>query len=440
MRKIKLNKDTEMTVDVVKYVLELHKEEAKRINKLKDYYNNNNDIVYREYNNGNKPKNKISNPYASYITNTAVGYFLGKPVSYVNIENFETIKELLVYNDEADNNTTLAKNASICGYGIEIMYVDEDTNIRFASIDPSECIVAYDNTLQENIIFAIRYYDEKLIDTEDTITHIEVYDKNNITYYVKEEDSIRFVNQVPHYFLDVPVSVYINNDERYGDFEKIKPLIDAYDKTQSDSANDFESFTHAYLVISGYLMDEESAKDIENQNIINFVDNEGKAEYLIKNIQDSALENYKNRLDNDIHRFSCVPNMNDSEFSNNSSGVALSYKLMALENLVGVKEAKFKKGLLRRLELMCNFLKIKTNSEMSYMEIQPVFTRNKPYNDTEIADTMQKLTGILSEETILALSPYVDDVVSELERKKSEANALYDDNYSNLGDINAEEE
>ena len=440
MRKIKLNKDTEMTVDVIKYVLDLHKEEAKRINKLKDYYNNNNDIVYREYNNGNKPKNKISNPYASYITNTAVGYFLGKPVAYTNIENFETINDLLVYNDEADNNTTLAKMASICGYGIEIMYVDEDTNIRFTSIDPAECAVIYDNTLQENIMFAIRYYDEKIINSEDTITHVEVYDKNNITYYIKEHDSIRFVDQVPHYFLDVPVSVYINNDERFGDFEKIKPLIDAYDKTQSDSANDFESFTHAYLVISGYLMDEESAKDIENQNIINFTDNEGKAEYLIKNIQDSALENYKNRLDNDIHRFSCVPNMNDSEFSNNSSGVALSYKLMALENLVGVKEAKFKKGLLRRLELICNFLKIKTNSEMSYMKIQPIFTRNKPFNDTEIADTMQKLTGILSEETVLALSPYVDDVASELERKKNEANSLYEDNYSNLGDINAEEE
>ena len=48
IRKIKLNKDTEKTVDVNKYVLELHKEEAKRINKLKDYNNNNNDKVKRE--------------------------------------------------------------------------------------------------------------------------------------------------------------------------------------------------------------------------------------------------------------------------------------------------------------------------------------------------------------------------------------------------------
>ena len=122
--------------------------------------------------------------------------------------------------------------------------------------------------------------------------------------------------------------------------------------------------------------------------------------------------------------------MNDSEFSNNSSGVALSYKLMSLENLVGVKEAKFRKGLLRRLELMCNFLKIKTNSEMSYMEIQPIFTRNKPFNDTEIADTMQKLTGILSEETILVIEAIRtlgkehinDEIINQLKRKIPQKN------------------
>ena len=125
--------------------------------------------------------------------------------------------------------------------------------------------------------------------------------------------------------------------------------------------------------------------------------------------------------------------MSDEKFSNNSSGVTLSYKLMSLENLVGIKEAKFRKGLLRRLELMFNFLKIKTNSEMSYMEIQPIFTRNKPYNDTEIADTMQKLTGILSEETVIGLYPKVNDVQAEIERKENEASKMYEDNYANLG-------
>ena len=29
-----------------------------------------------------KPNNKIANPYASYITDTLVGYFMGEPVTY----------------------------------------------------------------------------------------------------------------------------------------------------------------------------------------------------------------------------------------------------------------------------------------------------------------------------------------------------------------------
>ena len=37
MRKIKLNKDTEITTDVIEYLLGIHKEEAKRINNLLNY-------------------------------------------------------------------------------------------------------------------------------------------------------------------------------------------------------------------------------------------------------------------------------------------------------------------------------------------------------------------------------------------------------------------
>lgn len=51
------------------------------------------------------------------------------------------------------------------------------------------------------------------------------------------------------YFDDIPVNVYINNDELYGDFEKVISLIDAYDQSQSDTANDFELFTNCMLVV-----------------------------------------------------------------------------------------------------------------------------------------------------------------------------------------------
>ncbi len=446
MRKIKLNASTEITVDVIKYILEQHKSETTRIKLLQRYYNNENEIMNREYKSANKPQNKLSNGYASYITNTATGYFMGKPISYKNIDKYEGIDLAFTYNDEADVNTTLAKNASICGYGIEMMYSDEQANVRFTSIDPSECAIVYDNSLQENIILAVRYYEEQVVGEDKTVTHVEVYDKEKVSFYVKDGDDVvvesvtvvgengttSSMTEKEHFFLDVPVSVYANNDELYGDFEKVKTLIDAYDKSQSDSANDFEMFTHAMLVISGYLVDSEDEKAINDKYTINFMDKEGDAKYLVKNIQDAALENYKNRIDNDIHKFSFTPNLSDESFANSSSGISLAYKLMGLENVTGVKEAKFKKGLMRRIELMCNFLKILTNDEMTYTEIEPVFIRNKPNNDVEEADMMQKYDGILSDETRLSICSKVDNVQKELERKKAEQEDMFSEEYSGL--------
>lgn len=453
MRKFKIDKDCILTESLILDLIKKHSKEKRRLSKLQKYYNNENTkIATRKYKNKNKPKNRLSHPYAQYITDTAVGYLLGKPVAYTTEDKnlLETITDIFRYNDEADNNTTLAKMASIYGYAYEIMYLDKNAKPRFKAIDPSELIVCYDNTLEENIVLAIRYYDEVVRnnDLEETVTRLEVYtkptenDKGEIIANGKiirgtiRFESITLEDEEDYYFNDIPVNVYINNDELYGDFEKVLNLIDAYDQSQSDTANDFELFTNCMLVINGELIDDEQAENLNDVNLIQFLNSDSDAKYLIKDIQDTALENYKNRLNEDIHRFSFVPNMSDTEFSSNASGVAMKFKLMGLENLVGVKESKFKKGLMRRIELLCAYAKMKNNSDYSYLAIEPIFTRNTPNNELELSQIMQNLTGILSEETIIGMSPRVSDIQAEIERKEKEANKLYEDDYSELGEIN----
>lgn len=453
MRKFKIDKDYTLTNDLILDLIDKHSTEKSRLEKLLRYYNNENDkINNRVYKNKNKPKNRLSHPYAQYITDTAVGYLLGKPIAYATEDKklLEEITDIFKYNDEADNNTTLAKMASIYGYAYEIMYLDKNARPRFKAIDPSELIVCYDNTLEENIVLAIRYYDEIILvnNQEKTITKIEIYtkplenDKGKVIQNGKilrgtiENSNIIYDSEEDYYYDDIPVNVYINNDELYGDFEKVLSLIDAYDQSQSDTANDFELFTNCMLVINGELIDDEQAENLNDVNLIQFLNSDSDAKYLIKDIQDTALENYKNRLNEDIHRFSFVPNMSDENFSNNASGVAMKFKLMGLENLIGVKEAKFKKGLMRRIELLCAYTKMKNNSDYSYLAIEPIFTRNTPNNELELSQIMQNLTGILSEETIIGMSPRVSDIQAEIERKEKEANKLYEDNYSELGEIN----
>ena len=453
MRKFKIDKDCILTESLILDLIKKHSKEKRRLSKLQKYYNNENTkIATRKYKNKNKPKNRLSHPYAQYITDTAVGYLLGKPVAYTTEDKnlLETMTDIFRYNDEADNNTTLAKMASIYGYAYEIMYLDKNAKPRFKAIDPSELIVCYDNTLEENIVLAIRYYDEVVRnnDLEETVTRLEVYtkptenDKGEIIANGKiirgtiRLESITLEDEEDYYFNDIPVNVYINNDELYGDFEKVLSLIDAYDQSQSDTANDFELFTNCMLVINGELIDDEQAENLNDVNLIQFLNSDSDAKYLIKDIQDTALENYKNRLNEDIHRFSFVPNMSDENFSNNASGIAMKFKLMGLENLIGVKEAKFKKGLMRRIELLCAYAKMKNNSDYSYLAIEPIFTRNTPNNELELSQIMQNLTGILSEETIIGMSPRVSDIQAEIERKEKEANKLYEDDYSELGEMN----
>ena len=454
MRKIKIDTDYVLNEELILDLIQKHSTEKARLNKLLRYYKNENDkITNREYKNKNKPQNRLSHPYCQYITNTAVGYFLGKPVAYQTEDNklLESLTDIFRYNDEADNNTTLAKMASMYGYAYEIMYIDKWAKPRFKAVNPAELIVCYDNTLEENIVLAIRYYDEE-VGEDEVITRLEIYTKpiqneqgqvvgnGKLIKGILKDDAVTLQEELDCYFDDIPINVYVNNDELYGDYERVLNLVDAMDKAQSDTANDFELFTNCMLVVNGELIDDEQAQNLSDINVIQFLNSDSDAKYLIKNIQDTALENYKNRLNEDIHRFSFVPNMADENFSNNASGVAMKFKLMGLENLISVKEAKFKKGLMKRIELLCAYTKMKNNSDYSYLAIEPIFTRNTPANELEISQMMQNLTGILSEETVIGLHPKVTDTQAEIQRKENEASKMYEDNYNNLGVEDAEEE
>lgn len=370
-----------------------------------------------------KPNNKTANPYASYITDTLVGYFMGEPVSY-NAEDKNLLQEINMifqYNDEADENAELAKDASIFGVAFEELYFSEDDKmIRFKRLDPKEIIPIYDKTIEENLIAVIRYYEDYDFVKDKKSYIIEIIDDVEITRYRTTDtfSSFTLLENYPHYFGMVPVAIYENNEDQMGDFEKVIDLIDAYDKMESDTLNDFEYFVDAYLALYGFTADAEDIQQMK-QNRVLLMDEGTKAEWLIKSENDATTENMKNRLDNDIHKFAKCPNLSDEDFASNASGVAIKFKLLGTENLTSIKERKFKKGLQQRLELisMINGL-VRTGFDWRAIEI--IFTRNIPSNDTDIANMVNTLSGIVSDETLLAQIPFVENVEAELERVKQQ--------------------
>jgi SPP1 family phage portal protein len=153
-----------------------------------------------------------------------------------------------------------------------------------------------------------------------------------------------------------------------------------------------------------------------------FLDADGSVEFLLKQINDTASENYKTRIIQDLHKLSLTPNITDEQFSNNVSGIAMKYKLYGLEQKSSIKERKMKKGLQRRIELICNFLNISKNYD--YLSVTMQFTRNFIDNFADIADGVVKIAPFISKSTLLGLLPFVEDVEYELEKIEQEQSEM----------------
>ncbi len=369
----------------------------------------------------------ISTPYPKYITDVLTGYFMGKPVTYTSDDKkfIDKLLEVFKYNDEADHNTELAKMASINGLAYELLYSDEEAKARFMALNPAESFVITDASLAEEPLYFVRYY--KI----DDMYRIEIRDSQKVEYAEgKDIDQAELISDEieEHFFGAVPVAIYENNKEKQGDFEPVLSLIDAYNETQSNTLKDLNDFTDAYLNLEGMQgTNEEDVTKFKKDKIL-LLPEGGKAYWLVKSVNDSWVENFKTRVQHDIHKFSFTPDLTDKNFAGNLSGVSLKYKLLAMEELRGIKENKFRKGLMRRIELISNVLKL-TNSIEGYTDIDMQFNNTLPENIYELSQIINNLAPYLSEQTLLSRLPFVDDVDAELERKKAESEASFDSGY-----------
>lgn len=404
--------------------------------KLNRYYAGEHDILNYIKNDPQAPNNKIVHNMAKYITDTSTGYFIGKPVIYnsENEEFLEVIMQIYSDNDEQDHNTELAKQTSIFGECPEMLYLDEDCNIRFAKVYPGNVLMIYETDAPYTSPLAVIRRTVSTDKDKNIIARCEFWTDSIVMYFESfNGGAYNLYDMCEHYWQDVPFVLYINNEERIGDFENEISEIDAYNKAQSNTANTFEYNDDSIMTITnlGDVSNDDVRQMKEDQVVL--IPENGEISWLQKQINDTALENYKKRLLEDIHNGSATPNMNDEAFGGNLSGISISYKLWGLEQKTGIKERKFKRSLQRRLKLICNILKV-FGKEYDYKDITMKFRRNKPQNITEIADIITKLASDLSRETKLELLPFIEDVKEELRRLSEEQNMELEsfETYQNL--------
>lgn len=433
-----------LTLDLIKKYIELFKaRELPRLKKLERYYKAKNDtIVNRTFEDTSKPNNKLAHAYAAYITDTLSAYMVGKPVAYSTQEttlNTE-IDKVMNYNDSADNDLSIAESQSIYGRAYEVMYVDEDGHTRFKCLNTLESIPIYDGTVENNLKYFIRYCEEQDPVTLVTTVTAWVYDDDGCSEYRGSSvGDLELIDIVENVFGYIQVNEYINNNFYEGDFEKVISLIDAYDLMCSDTLNELDYFSDAYLLFANCEIDTDSVQDMKNNRIIQATSGDsGQAavvQWLTKNANDVQCENTKKRTVDEIHKLSKVPNLDPSAFVSHTTASHVFYSLLSTEDLVSKKEKKFKKGLQQRLEKIVHLLNVKgIDTNYDYRDIEITFNRNIPQGLESIADPISKLRDLISDETLISLIPGITNPMEELKKRDAQREKERVDTYGMLGD------
>ena len=196
-------------------------------------------------------------------------------------------------------------------------------------------------------------------------------------------------------------------------------LQDSVNEIVSAEIDDYNAFCDAYLSLTGVDADAEDISTMKENRVLVLPEG-ANAEWLTKNANDAQVENILKRIHDSIYRVASCPDFSSETFVGGvSSGIAIRYRLTGMETRAGKIEAVMKKALQRRIEIICGIATLKYGEEV-FRDIRIDFARNIPEDNTSLIALVNSLKGTVSDATLLAQLPFVEDVNAELEAVKEQ--------------------
>lgn len=346
--------------DLKKMIGQFQADQVERLNILESYSNGNNYTILngRKRLEPEKADYRIRHDLGGQASRFFTGYTVGQPISIGATDTdmeLTSIDDFNTYNDIDALNRELVYDASRFGRAFELHYFDEFEQPAVALIDAKEMFTVRSADVKKEIIAAVHcpIYNGKMF--------VTVYTDKEIVSY---DNDWKETNRKPNPYKMVPVVEWQNTRDRLGDWEKGIPLIDAYDAAESDTANYMSDLNDAMLVIKGDVestgMNASDIMQMKQANMLVLESGVGhngqqtslEAGYIYKQYDVSGVEAYKSRLIKDFFRIVGLPNLQDDATFSATSGIAIRYKLVDLQQVTSVKRGFFVKALKRRYKLL----------------------------------------------------------------------------------------
>lgn len=412
----------------------------------------------------NKANNQHINPFHKLLVQQKIGYIAGNPIVVASDDDAYTkmLNDMLGMNFD-DLTIEWIKGASNKGVEWLHTFIDEEGNLDYIIIPAEQVIPIYDSSYQKNLQYIIRYYIMQIVQGDEVKKRykVELWDKEKVTYFIEDDeglfkyDDTESVNPRYHWYSfntnspdevspqswgKIPFINLDNNGEQTTDLAPIKKYIDAYDKVSSGFLNDLEDIQMAIWILKGY---EGTDLSVFMRNLIQFkamkTSEGGGVDTKTLEIPVEARKVMLDLLEDKIYEIGQGVKMSTDKFGQNPSGVALKFLYSGLDLKANTLIRKLKKALQEFIWFVTEHINLKNKTSYDYKTVK--FTVNKTMitNESEQIENCKNSQGIISDKTITANHPWVDNADEEIGLIEKQEEEQIDD-MSNLNFPNSESE
>ena len=418
----------------------VHVENKKEIDYLIDYAKGNQTILTKDKLVRPEINNKVVINHARMVTRTTVGYFLGTPIQYiqsggdVDKEAIDYLNKVVAYEDKASVDGELGEMQSYVGTAYRIIYTDgefaDEVPFENKMLNPSNTFVVYTNDIAERPICGVNYYNT--FNSMGTVLKVKYQVYTTYGQYTIETESNGVVDEmstvefVQYNVGGLPIIEYPNNIWRMGDWEMTIGLMDAINALQSGRLDDIDQIVQSLIVFINAEIDKDTYDEMREAGVVMLKNNSGNPSSVdsIKNSLDqSGMTGYAGELENLLYAILGIPDRNNRSGGGGDTGQAVELRdgWADLEIVARNKELMFKRAEKQTLRIILNIMNSAMGSEISLMDVDIKFSRNKTNNLQVKTQSYQTLiaTKTLDPADCLTIVDLVSDVNEFIERGKT---------------------
>ncbi|XVG95823.1 phage portal protein [Eubacteriales bacterium KG125] len=438
--KMAFEKNT-ITEDMIEKLIREHRNSAEvELMRTGDrYYSVENDILTKDRVHKSSYQANTKLAHASYktIVDEKIGYLFSKDAT-IHAET-DKVTDIITNCLGLDFNydlETLGFEASNKGIAWLHPYINEKGEFKLFIAQSEQIIPKWIDSTHTELEYLVRYYDTKVyrLNRYETVTNVELWTREGVTFYRLEGGKLIDRQTEGHFKLDdfdtgwgiVPWIAFKNNRKELPDIKFIKTLIDDYDLSRSEVSNYIQEVKNLIFVLKGYSgdsLDEFLEYIYHKRAVILDADEESDVNTLNPQMDINATKEHFEQLKKDILEGGQAVDKNLDRFGAAPSGVALMFLFSGLELKANQLASEFSRGFNKLVEFIYLYLE-KVNRGIEKERIEIVFNRNMVVNETDIINNCNNSRGLISNDTILANHPWVNDINDEkekLERNKLES-------------------